>query len=238
MREPPDPWRPRPEFTSGLIRFAFRGVFFASLIFILMPAIYVGEAILFEPRVVRPVIAYAVTIACGALSLAAALRLRGPSRWIMRLSFAVIALCLVLHLVLLDGLFGSVFAADGEPGETVYAKGYSSTRFWFVTKGMTRKEVLDSLGEPLVDVWSYVGPTNHETIVDFEHNHVTQIEFGFNPPLDSVSLGMTAADILRRMGPPAETLFLYSRGSESYSERVIRFRHDRVAERISDYYWD
>jgi hypothetical protein len=191
VRLPSDLWRIRPEFISGLIAFAFRGIFFASLVFILLPAIYVGEALLFEPPVARPAIAYVVTIGFGALSLAGALWLRGPSRWIPRLAFATTLLCFALHFILLDGLMGSVFGAFEGPEATQYAKGYSAIRFWLVTQGMTRKQVLDSLGEPLVDVWSYVGPSNHETNVDFEHNRVTHLDFGQNPPLGSVRLGMT-----------------------------------------------
>jgi hypothetical protein len=237
VRLPPDLWRIRPEFISGLVRLG-RGTFFAALALFLLLGIYGGEAVLFEPFVVHPATAYAVTIAFGALSLAAAFWVRGPFRWISRLAFATTLLCFALHFILLDGLIGSVVGAFEGPEETQYAKRYSAIRFRLVARGMTRKQVLDSLGEPLVDIWSYVGPSSHETNVDFEHDRVTHLDFGQNPPVGSVSLGMTSADILRRMGSPSATLFLYSQGRESYCERVIRFRRDRVVERISDFYWD
>ena len=75
----------------------------------------------------------------------------------MTAALATVVVCVALNLILFDGLFGSLLAWFGDPAATIYSEKYSGWRFWWITKGTTRKQVLDSLGEPLSEYWLIPG---------------------------------------------------------------------------------
>src|SRR5687768_17458582 len=65
------------------------------------------------------------------------------------LLFALFYLPRALQLIRLEGLVGTVFHVATGGGDTVYAVGFSDDRFLTIASGMTEREVLASLGEPL-----------------------------------------------------------------------------------------
>jgi hypothetical protein len=104
---------------------------------------------------------------------------------------------------------------------------------------MTRDQVLHSLGEPLTECWVYPRHSgNIDPQVVLEKDQVTDVEPGNDPRLMQVKANMTHADLLKLTGAPSEKVFNYTKGTDSHRERSLRFRNDRVVEKISYYYID
>jgi hypothetical protein len=226
------------EFGSALMR-VLRGMSLITMAATLVAALVVAEILLLYPDLVRPVTGYLVTAALGVFSLAGAFWFRRNIRWLMTTALVTIVVCVTLNLVLLDGLLGSIFAVSGNPADTIYSEKYSEWRFWRVTKGTTREQVLQSLGEPLVECWVYPrhsGSINPQVVL--EKDKVTDVEPGNDPRLMQVKASMTRADLFRVTGAPSEKVFSYTKGTDSHRTRMLRFRNDRVVEKVSYYYID
>jgi hypothetical protein len=190
------------QFGPALIR-VLRGMSLTALAATLVAALAVAEILLLEPAVVRPALGYLATAVLGGLSLWGALRFRRAFRRMMTAALATVVVCAVLNLVLFDGLFGSMFALLGDPAETIYSEGYSGWRFWRVTKGTTREQVLDSLGEPLMESWVYIKrPESADSQVILENDKVINVERENDPRLTRVTVGMTRRDLLGVAGSP------------------------------------
>ena len=126
------------------------------------------------------------------------------------------------HVLLLDGLTGAIlpfFYGD----DTVYARGYSDTKFRRVTEGMTPAEVAALLGRPLREVREYEqGASRLEVEIDEDGR---------------VRSGSLPASDLR---PPSVALWSFTRtpSDSSYRVRVVRFRNGLVEKTVHEYYLD
>ena len=225
-------------FGTALAR-SFRGLSIAAVAVVVLTATAGSEVLLLDSAMVRPAIGYSLTAILGVIFFWGSLRFRHAIRSLMVMALATVILCVALDQALLDGLSGSLLASLGSPGETIYAEHYSGWRFWRVTRGMSREQVIHLLGEPLVECWVY--PRKSGAIVPqvvLEKDKVADVELGEDPRLIPIKAGMTRAELLKVTGPPSEVVFGYTKGRNSHQERTIRFHEGRVLRKASSYYVD
>jgi hypothetical protein len=126
------------------------------------------------------------------------------------------------HVLLLDGLTGAVlpvFYGD----DTIYARGYSDTKFRRITTGMTPAEVVALLGRPLREVREYEHRAGRLAV---EIDEDGRVRSGAPPESD--------------LGPPSAAVWSFTKtpNDSSYRVRVVRFRNGLVERIIHEYYVD
>jgi hypothetical protein len=206
---------------------------------LLMMAVALVMALALEPAMLMPSLGLLLVLALSGIFLGGVLTFRGLARRLTALGMLAILACIGLHLFLLDGLFGTVLASLGSPHETVHSSDYSDWKFHCVTRGMRRDKVVEMLGQPLSESWIYaIRPGEITSQVTLKDARVIDI----NPPDESqlalVKIGVTSQEVLRRVGPPIEIVYAYTRGRNSYCVRLIHLRRGRVSGKISYYHSD
>ena len=126
------------------------------------------------------------------------------------------------HVLLLDGFAGAILPAFyGD--DTIYARGYSDTKFRRVTAGMTPAQVAALLGRPLREVREYAHSAGR-----------LEVEIDENGRVRSGSLSDSD------LGPPSVAVWCFTRtpNDSSYRVRVVRFRNGLVEKIVHEYYLD
>ncbi len=206
---------------------------------ILVTTVVIVIALALEPAVTGPVLGWFLVAVLGGILLIASLACRGVTQRLMKIGFAATLVCVILQVFLLDGIFGSVLAFLDGPTETTYASSYSEWQFRFVLKGTSRSRVLHVLGQPLAEAWIYNRyPGGSDDQVVFEGGIVSYLYGVEHSPLDHVIIAMRPERVLQVAGPPKEVVYSYTRGRNSFRVRLLRFRHNKVVEKISYYYVD
>jgi outer membrane protein assembly factor BamE (lipoprotein component of BamABCDE complex) len=107
--------------------------------------------------------------------------------------------------------------------KTVYAQGFSESRFGSVTEGQSQAQVRQQLGAPLEEGWMYApegqSPANMSAAdatgcvsVRFERDRVTE---SFRPTAceaHGIRPGQPKADVERVLGVPSDSCWAYSKG--------------------------
>jgi outer membrane protein assembly factor BamE (lipoprotein component of BamABCDE complex) len=151
----------------------------------------------------------------------------------------LVAAAIVGHTCLIDGLDGYLLATFyGD--DTEYAPRYNDRAFKQVSPGETKAEVVNQLGVPLKEVWSYRRHAVSLPTVEFAGSHVTFVNPGSMPILRSISVGMPAAQVTALVGPPMEVVLVYSRAKHdrSYHVRVVELQNGRVTGKSAEFYVD
>jgi hypothetical protein len=135
----------------------------------------------------------------------------------------------------LDDLGGQLFLLTADA--TQFSNGYSEERFCSLRVGMSEAEVLKILGQPLSESWEFSSSPrdpNYE-MVFFESKNVESVWRD-----STVSVGMTAAEVLGIKGSPRQVTLNYSSRNEDthYRQRSVYLIDGRVTKIRAGVYVD
>lgn len=213
--------------------------YFFILFILLLVVIAASMTLALGPGIMWPAPGALVMLYLGGIALVGIAAFKGKVKKLTTALVGVMLVCAGLHLFLLDGLFGSLFASLGPPHETLYSNDYTGWKFFLVARGMKKHDVARILGKPLVECWIYeIRPGDVDVQVVIEDEKVVEIYPLGDPIGDLVKIGMAPGDVLESAGQPIEIVDTYTRGRNSYRVRQIYFRQGRVSKKISYYYSD
>ncbi len=151
-----------------------------------------------------------------------------------------------VHVYLLDGidgwLFGILFAEDED---TFYASGYSEKAFRQIHLGMSRLDVVNLLGRPLIRSWLYQDTEQRELRVwlndDGKVNHV-YLDHRCKPSsrFTEIEEGMRQERVRGILGKPVRESWAYSKspGSSHFRIRTIMLKDGIVIKKFHEFYVD
>jgi hypothetical protein len=141
--------------------------------------------------------------------------------------------CAYIHLTTLGGILGGI----GTITDTItyYAPRYTDASFIAIHPGMSRQEVLNTLGAPLEESWDYGC-----AVVAFQWTGGVHV---YSPPSCRSARIPDSADrsaVLHVLGEPRDMVWMYSVSPDrtSYRERVIYLHGGTVVKKHSGMYFN
>ena len=156
-------------------------------------------------------------------------------------------LLLALWLGCVSAIAFSDRAREGITGfllreETIYAPDFSESAFDMVTTGQSASDVRQGLGSPLSESWFYMAPdarppderpapgTGGCLALRVEGGLVVSTYHEDSCTGRGVEKGQSSTDVEKRLGPPAEICWAYTRGPAGghHRERLVCFANGKV----------